>query len=1106
MSTFKTLKIEGICPLKKRAVLKIAVFLLLLGHLSARAGNYAKETRLTVKENEIELGKLLSQIEDRSEFSFFYSNDEVDRNMKVSVNATNRPVADILDQAFRGSDLAYHVNDRVIILVKKHTPEEIMQQHPAVTGTVTDADGEPLPGVNIFVKGTTVGVITDAAGKYSLNVTDGRAILVYSFVGYYSQEITVGNRTNIDVALRESLQALDEVIVVGYGVQKKVNLTGAVGSIKSDALKGQSVTNIQELLQGKSPGLNITKSSGQPGSGASMDVRGTSTIGGSSGVLVIIDGVPGNINTLNSNDIESISILKDAASAAIYGSRAANGVILVTTRGGTDRKELQVTVNSSVGVQNPLLFIDFVGAEDFMNLYNLARTNEGNAPLYVQQDFDDFRAGKLKETIWYREIFKYNQLINNNHVSFAGKTKALKYNVSAAYDYQAGSVERNNYNRYIVKPDLTFVMTKWLSLRASVQYTETHLKEPQGGAESYLVAATRNAPLGQIMNSQGQYVVIAGLGGNIIGSLAQGGTSLDKYKEMLSIFTADITPLADWHIRPMFSLRTTDRRQHNYTRPVSFYNEDGSVNTPGLLTTQTLYEATGADLNRILQVASDYSLSLAEMHNFSFLAGYSQEYRYDESYSASRRNPAFSDIYVLNVYQESKDNAGTAGHYSMASGFGRVAYDYDGKYLLEANVRIDGASRFTEGRRTGVFPSFAGGWNVHRERFLENNPYLSRLKLRASWGILGDALKIGQYETRDLLNFNYKGYAYSGNIAASAWSAASYDPNISWEKAKMTNLGVELGFLNNRFLMEIDYFNNIREDILYRAPVPMEYGLSAPYINALRMRNRGMELLAGYNDRFGDWRIGVDVNMNFSKNKVLDLYGTGPWISGNTFTDVGLQLEMPYGYEAVGLFQDPNDPDLAKQTNVTAGNIKYRDQLTVDTNGDGIPDQSNGKIDGDDRIIIADNVPVRFGAGLSAGYKNFDLSASFYGKLNNKRYISGYEGWAFYLTTNARPMHKDSWTTDNTDASYPRITTNMTGNDTSYSSYWMRKANYLKIQNVQLGYTLPSAWMKKADVDNLRVYLSGQNLGILSDYIGFDPEGGYYPLMRTFSFGVQFQF
>jgi TonB-linked SusC/RagA family outer membrane protein len=1070
--------------------------------------SYSQSAVLTFQMNDASIEDVLNTIEEQSEFRFLYNKQMVDVERRVDIAADNGHITEVLDKLFRHAEIAYAISDRQIVLNRKEAFLAIFQQTGRrITGTVVDDSGEPVIGANVIEKGTTNGTVTDVDGKFSIEA-QGDVVLQVSFVGYVTQEIRVpsGDFNPLTVKLAEDTQALEEIIVVGYGVQKKVNLTGAVGTIKSDALEGQSVTNIQELLQGKSPGLNVTKGSGQPGSGASMDIRGTSTIGGSSGILIIIDGVPGNIYTLNSNDIESISILKDAASAAIYGSRAANGVMLVTTKGGTDRKELQVTVNSSLGVQNPLQYIDYLGAEDFMNVYNQARINDGNEALYKQQDFDDFRSGRRKEYIWYKEIFARNQLISNNHVSFAGKTKVLKYNISGAYDYQSGSVEQNNYGRYIVKPDLTFSPTKWLSFRANVQYTETHLKEPQGGAEGALVAATRKEPTVPAYNSQGQYLIGATLGGNPLAGLIDGGATVNKYKEMLSIFSADITPLANLHIRPMISLRTTDRRVHAYTRPITYYNEDGTVNTPGLLATQSLSEETIADLNRIIQITGDYAFSLQEKHHIALMAGYSQEYSYDESYSASRINPAFYDFYVLDLYQDSKNNAGTAGQSSMLSGFGRAAYDFDGKYMLEANVRIDGASRFSEGYRTGVFPSFSGGWNLHRESFLENNPVISRLKLRGSWGILGDALKIGRYETRDLLSFNYRGYAYGGTLAASAWSTASYDPTISWEKAEMTNLGVELGFLENRISLEVEYFNNIRKDILYRAPVPMEYGLGAPYINALKMRNRGMEVLAGYNDSFGDWKVAADFNMSFSKNKVLDLYGTGPWISGNTFTDVGTQLQMAYGYEAIGLFQDPNDPDLAKQTNVTAGNIKFKDQLTVDTDGDGIPDQANGRIDGDDRIIIADNVPVRFGFNLSAGYRDFDLSAAFYGRLNNQRYISGYEGWAFYLTTNARPMHKDSWTPDNPGASYPRLTTNMTGNDTSYSSYWMRKANYLKIQNVQLGYTLPAKLDKQIGIDYLRVYLSGQNLGILSNYIGFDPEGGYYPLMRTFSLGIQLQF
>jgi TonB-linked SusC/RagA family outer membrane protein len=547
-------------------MMKITLAILFACSFQMQAASvYGQTVKLSIDTKEVALEQIFRTIEKKSEFLFNYLDSDVN-GVKARVNVKNGTIEEILTQALRNTNLDYSVNDRHITIFRA-------AQQPAkktVSGTVVDNRGESIPGANILEKGLANGTVTDLDGKFTLEVMPG-ATLVVSYIGFVSQEIVVGDRNVITVTLSEDTQALEEVIVVGYGIQKKVNLTGSVGTIKANVLEGQSVTNIQEILQGKSPGLNVTKSSGQPGSGASMDIRGTSTIGGSSGILVIIDGVPGNINTLNPNDVESISILKDAASASIYGSRAANGVILVTTKGGTDRKELQVTVNTSVGSQNPLHFIDFVGAEDFMNLYNLARTNEGNEALYKQQDFDDFRSGRLRETVWYREMFERNQLINNNHISFAGKTQVLKYNISAAYDYQSGSVKQNNYNRYIFKPDLTFIPTKWLSVRANVQYTETHLKEPQGGAESYLTAATRNEPTKQIYNSQGQFLGGGGSpGGNPIGSLAQGGTNNDRYKEMLSVFLADITPLADWHIRPMFSLRTTDRRQHNYTRPVTF--------------------------------------------------------------------------------------------------------------------------------------------------------------------------------------------------------------------------------------------------------------------------------------------------------------------------------------------------------------------------------------------------------------------------------------------------------------------------------------------------------------------------------------------------------
>ncbi|WP_460544941.1 SusC/RagA family TonB-linked outer membrane protein, partial [Echinicola sediminis] len=906
----------------------------------------------------------------------------------------------------------------------------------------------------------------------------------------------VGGQSAIDVVLKADTQSLQEVVVIGYGEQKKINMTGAVGTVEKENLEGRAVTNVQELLQGKSPGLNITNNSGAPGSGASINIRGTSTIGGSSGVLVIIDGVPGNIYTIDPNDIESISVLKDAASAAIYGSRAANGVILVTTKKGTS-KDLSVTFTTNTGAQNPLHFIDFVGANDFMNLYNLARRNEGNQDQYTADDFERLQNGQLPDHVWYKEMFKKNQLISTNYLSFSGNTEKVRYNVSGSYNYQSGAVENNSYNRYIFRPDLTFKVAEWLDLSSNVQYTETLLDEPQGGVNGALTAATRISPITPIYNEMGQYLGPGGVpGGHPLSLVHQGGATQNKYKEIRAIFSANIKPIAGLSIKPMYSLSTTDQWIDAYTKPITLYNADGSIYSSSPLSQQTVNKTSNTSRTKLTQVTADYQYTLNGLHEFNILAGYSQQYDEYDNFWASRRNMSFAGIYVLDIGQDAIQNGGTKGHDAIQSYFSRLTYNYNQKYLFEMNVRRDGSSRFSDGYRWGTFPSFSAGWNIDQESFFQDNiDFISSMKVRGSYGVLGDALKIGRYETKNLLTFNSKAYAFNGSLVGGAYSNASFKRDISWEKAEMANFGLEMGFLDNRLQLSVDYFKNIRNDILYQAPVPFEYGLAPPTINALKLENKGLEAMLSYKNSRSDWNYGVDFNFNYSKNKVLDLYGSGPWRSGNTFTDVHSQLNMPFGYQAIGLFQSEEEiTNSASQVNVKPGNIKYRD-----VNEDGI-------INGDDRVILNDNVPIRFGLNFNVSYKDFDLSANVYGVTNNYRYLQGYEGWAFYLTTNARPMHLDSWTPDNLDASYPRITTNMTGNDREYSSYWLRKANYIKFQNVQIGYNVPSSILDKVGIAQARVYLSGQNLGLISNYDGFDPEGGYYPLPRTTSLGLNIKF
>jgi TonB-linked SusC/RagA family outer membrane protein len=850
---------------------------------------------------------------------------------------------------------------------------------------------------------------------------------------------------------------------------------------------------VQELLAGAVPGLSVSKGSGAVGSGAEINIRGTSTIGGSSGVLVLIDGIPGNMYTLNPNDIESISVLKDAASASIYGSRAANGVVLITTKMAKESSRPIVEISSHIGVQNPQLMLDFVGASDYMRLYDEAMRNDGKDAYFGEQGQQDLKAGKYPDNKWYKEIFKKNTLINNTHIALSGRENSIIYRLSISNDYQDGTLPNNKYNRFIIKPDLQFQLLKNLKARLNMQYTQTNIQNPNNGTTHWQSQASRISPITPIKEENGLY----GIGdreGNPIAGVHEAGYAKERHKEMLAIFDVVYTPLKDWNIKGTVASYTHNNTSGNRSKTYHLYDADGNIaRTENLI--PTLREANSYAYRTQIQFITDYKFSIKEQHNFSFLAGYSQEYYKTDNFWASRDNMPFDDIDVLDTGSGNIQNGGNAQDVAIQSVFGRVNYDYMGKYLFEASLRSDGSSRFAAGHRWGIFPSLSGGWNLHREAFMEKFNWLSELKIRASWGTLGDAEKVGYYPTAQVLTYNPKIYAFNNALVGGAYNATSVNKNITWEISEQTNIGLDIGFLDQRIKFTAEYFINRRKDILYTPPVPTEFGLSAPISNLLEMKNTGMEFLLAYNDRKGDFNWGFDMNVGFSKNKVLKMGDSDKWIEGNVITYLNDRYQLPYGYEAEGLFQSEEDIKAhAPQGNVLPGNIKFKDQ-----NGD-------HKIDGEDRIVLSRKIPINYGANLYLGYKGMDLSVNMYGKLNTERYISGYEGWAFYLTQNARPIHLDAWSETNKNASYPRLTLTNTSNDTQYNSFWLRKADYLKIQNIQFGYVLPRNILDKIHIDYLRFYLSCQNMATITGYDGFDPEGSWYPLSRTFAFGFNLKF
>lgn len=1090
-------------------IMRVSLFMLFVCIFQLMATNTeAQNAIMKLETNVISIGQLINQIEKQTDYLVVFRNREVDTERTIRVQEKSGKVISYLKNAFEGTDISYEFTNKYILLSKKNHSDAVndnQQLNRKITGTVKDNNGEPVIGANVSVKGTTNGTITDVDGNFSLENISDNDIIVISYIGYTSQEIKAGKQTSLKIILKEDTQAIDEVVVVGFGTQKKVNLTGSIGTVKTDeVLKSRPVTNVQELLAGSVPGMVVSKGSGAAGSGASINIRGTSTIGNSSGVLVLIDGMPGNIYTLNPNDIESVSVLKDAASAAIYGSRAANGVVLVTTKTAKATERPTVEFSSNIGIQNPQFKLDFVGSEDFMRLYDQAMINDGKDAIYGEQGIQDLRAGKYVDNKWYKEIYKKNTIINNTHLALSGKERSIAYRFSISNDYQDGNLPNNNYNRLIFKPDMRFQILKNLEAHASLQYTQTNIKNPNGGTTGWQSQAARISPITPIRNSDGSYAAGGAMGGNPIAGVNESGYSKERHKEMMAIFDVTYSPLKDWNIKGNIATYSHNTTTKNRVSTYYLYDEEGNIaKTENRVS--SLKETNTYNFRTQLQFTTDYSFKIASDHNFKVLAGYSQEYYKSDGFWASRDNMPFDNVDVLNTGSSNKQNGSADGDgneyandVAVQSWFGRLNYDYQGKYLFEASLRADGSSRFAQNHRWGVFPSFSAGWNLHRESFMiETNNWLSELKIRASWGVLGDAEKVGYYPTAQILSYDPKIYTFNDKLVGGAYNNIAVNQNITWEESKYTNIGLDFGLFDQRIKLSADYFINMRDNILYRPPVPSEFGLNAPYSNLLKMKNQGMDIMAGYQDGNGDFHWGIDVNLSYSKNKVLEMGDSERWIENNTVTYLNDRYQLPFGYEAIGLFQSEEEiANSPNQGNVLPGNIKYKDQ-----NGDNI-------IDGEDRVVLNRKIPLNFGMNLSFGYKDFDFSLNMYGKLNTKKYLQGYEGWAFYLTDNARPMHLDAWSESNPDASYPRLTLTNTSNDydSRYNSFWLRTADYLKIQNVQVGYTVPQSVLERVNIKYLRVYLSGQNLATITGYDGFDPEGGWYPLARTFSFGFNLQF
>ncbi|GAA4447186.1 TonB-dependent receptor [Ravibacter arvi] len=1082
----------------------------------------ALSQKLTIRAENRDLRQVLIQLQRIANVRFTYSSAIIPSRQKVTVNAVNQPLSDILDQVFRSSGVRYKLVGRQIILQKSVTQgvrsEELrlnLRNNPfsipdrTIRGTIKDESGEPLPGVSILVKGTQTGTTSNIDGTFQIEVPETPSNLVFSFVGYESKEIVVGPESVLDVVLKVDVKSLSEIVVVGYGTQKKVNLTGSVSVVNGDQLTRRPVGQASSALQGTVPGLTVTQRSGQPGrDNSNLRIRGVGTTGDSD-PLVIVDGVEANINSVDPNEIENISVLKDASSAAIYGSRAANGVILITTKRGNE-KGFSVNYNAYTGWQSPTDMPKIVNGLDHMKLINEAYTNTGRSALYTDQQIQDYITkgpgdrDQFPDTDWQKLTMTQNGFMQSHYVGVTGGTDRLKVLGSLSYFDQDGIIPNTNFKRYNLRVNTDAKITDKLSTSMDIFLQRRDLTEPSVGT-AYIFHWMRRIPSNQAgVLSTGQY----GEGWNgdhPLGKARDGG--LARENEISSIINLSLKyKPTDWltgsvMYSPKFGLPYVKK----FVNTLQTYRWDG---TPSYATPvrNNLREQMDRSWYNNLRATIAVDKSFNQVHNLNVLAGYQQEDQTDRLLSAYR------EVFLLPDYEEinsgnrlNEMTGGTAKHWALRSFFGRVNYNFKEKYLFEANARYDGSSRFGKGNKYALFPSFSAGWRIIEEPFMKSlSSTVTDLKLRASWGKLGNQNLVDDNKTPILYPFaafvgiGNSNYVIGNSLVTGSALSELANSNIKWETTTVSNIGLDLALWNN-FNFSFEYYQRRTTDILLRLDVPTMIGLTAPFQNAGIVDNKGWDLTASYRNKAGDFTYSVAMNLSDVKNKVVDMRGVSR--SDRQVNNEGSPIQAFYGYVADGFFQTAAEvSEHATQFgNVAAGDIRY-----LDLNND-------GKINNQDQRVIGSNIPrYTYSTNIDLGYKGFDLSIFFQGVGKADGMLTGHGIMPFYEGSTIQEYQRNSWRPDNTGAEFPRLAFNE-ANNIQNSSFWLRSASYLRLKNLQLGYNFPQEWLK-GRVQKLRLYTSGQNLLTFDKfYPGFDVEApvgnaGWYPQMKVFTVGLDVRF
>lgn len=987
----------------------------------------------------------------------------------------------------------------------------VHQSKKNVTGVVLDPMGEPLIGVSIKIKGSTIGTITDFDGNFTLNVKSGD-ILEVSYVGFLSQEITYRDQANLKITLKEDTQNLEEVIVVGFGTQKKVNLTGSVANVDNKLIESRPMTSVSAGLQGLLPGVTIAQRSGQPGSdGGTIRVRGTGTFNNAN-PMVIVDGIEGTMNDIDPNDIQSISVLKDAASSAIYGSKAANGVILITTKRGKEGKT-SISYSGNFGWQSATELPEYCSSADYAILTNEALGYAGKDPIYTKEDIQKFRDGSSPythpNTNWQDLLFTESGFQQQHNVSFTGGANSIRYMASLGYQGQEGIIKHANKDQYNLRLNLDANPLDKLETSFSMSYSNQAVKNPISTYAPSLGQIFRQvamiSPMVPYKNEDGSYGTIGD--GNPIAWIDLNQVSKTKNHNLAAIASAKYYFLPELSLKGQASYRLNAGDTNTFKKDIQ-YNPN-KYHGPN-----EMWQSHNTADHVMGDIMAEYKKSFGG-HNLDVLAGFHSElwkYKYTQAY---RKNFPSNSITDINAGSEEGAKAsGYTRELAMLSWLGRVNYDYEGKYLFEANIRYDGSSRFASGNRWGAFPSFSAGWRVSEENFFEPlRDVVNNLKLRASWGQLGNqniSLGGGQeyYPTIPTLSLG-QNYPFDGKLESGAYTSKAKNKDLKWETTTSWGVGVDFTFIN-KVNMTLEYYNKTTSDILMEVPTPETYALTGFFDNIGKIENQGIELSLSYNDNFGGVNFNVGGNFAYNKNKIKSLgEGVKEILKGTKIMRVGESLNSFYGYKTAGFYQNTEDLQSWPKYNITGNKVMLGDLKYVDVNGDNV-------IDGNDRVVLNSTDPkYTFGFNIGADYKGFDFIAFFQGAAG----VSGYmetEAIGSINGDDGKPsvIWKDRWTPDNPNAKYPRVTEGLNGVSmpSTISDFWQQDAKYLRLKNVQFGYSFPKEWLSKINISKARIYYSGQNLLTFTNFLnGWDPEapsgrGDFYPQIKVHSIGVNVTF